>query len=132
MSVLLVDTDVVSFIFKQDSRAADYAAILQGNQLALSFMTVAELFQWAAIRNWGKSRTERLEQSLSNYLIIPVDIELCRCWGNLRSQLQLIGRQISAQDAWIAATALRHDIPLVTHNAKDFSGIPSLDIRTYS
>ncbi|TVP69427.1 MAG: hypothetical protein EA342_03450 [Leptolyngbya sp. LCM1.Bin17] len=65
MSVLLVDTDVVSFLFKNDSRAANYANILQGNQLALSFMTVAELFQWAAVRNWGESRTQQLEQAAS-------------------------------------------------------------------
>ncbi|MDX2217251.1 MAG: hypothetical protein SFY66_28550 [Oculatellaceae cyanobacterium bins.114] len=46
MSILLIDTDVVSFIFKQDSRAENYTTLLQDNQLALSFMTVAELFQW--------------------------------------------------------------------------------------
>ena len=106
MSILLVDTDVVSFLFKQDSRASIYTPLLQDNQLALSFMTVAELFQWTAVRNWGASRIERLEQSLTNYLIIPVDIELCRRWGNLRAQLQSVGKPISAQDAWIAATAL--------------------------
>ncbi|MBW4693235.1 MAG: type II toxin-antitoxin system VapC family toxin [Lyngbya sp. HA4199-MV5] len=132
MSVLLVDTDVVSFLFKQDSRAESYATILQGNQLALSFMTVAEPFQWAAIRKWGESRTSQLERSLTNYLIIPVDVELCRCWGNLRAELQIIGKQISAQDAWIAATAIRHNLPLVSHNAKDFSGIPALEVRTCS
>jgi tRNA(fMet)-specific endonuclease VapC len=130
MSILLVDTDVVSFLFKQDSRAVSYAEILQGSQLALSFMTVAELFQWAAIRKWGESRTSQLEQSLTNYLIIPVDIELCRHWGNLRAELQAIGKPISAQDAWIAATALRHNLPLVSYNAKDFSGIPELEVRT--
>ena len=132
MSILLVDTDVVSFIFKQDSRAAEYAPLLKGNRLALSFMTVAELFQWAAVRNWGTARIERLEQSLTNYLIIPVDIELCRRWGNLRAQLQAIGKPISPQDAWIAATALRHNLPLVTHNTKDFAEIPGLEIHTPS
>ena len=130
MSTLLVDTDVVSFIFKQDSRAANYAKILQGNQLALSFMTVAELFQWAAIRKWGEARTQQLEQTLTSYLVIPVDIELCRCWGNLRAELQAMGKPISAQDSWIAATALRYDLVLVTHNEKDFSGIPKLVVQT--
>lgn len=130
MSTLLVDTDVVSFIFKQDSRAANYAKILQGNQLALSFMTVAELFQWAAIRKWGEARTQQLEQTLTSYLVIPVDIELCRCWGNLRAELQAMGKPIFAQDAWIAATALRYDLVLVTHNEKDFSGIPKLVVQT--
>lgn len=132
MSILLIDTDVLSFVFKQDSRASDYAPLLQGNQLALSFMTVAELFQWAAIRNWGAARTKRLEQTLASYLIISVDIELCRRWGNLRAELQAIGRPISVQDAWIAATALRHNLPLVTHNARDFARVSGLEVRTAS
>ncbi|MEO0015414.1 MAG: hypothetical protein RLZZ535_3803 [Cyanobacteriota bacterium] len=68
MSILVLDTDVVSFLLKGDSRSQKYAPILQGNQLALSFMTVAELFQWAAVRNWGASRTANLEKSLTNYL----------------------------------------------------------------
>jgi tRNA(fMet)-specific endonuclease VapC len=130
MSILLLDTDVVSFILKGDSRANQYAPILHGNRLALSFMTVAELFQWAAVRNWGSQRFTSLERSLKNYLIIPVDIELCRIWGNLRAERQAIGRTIASQDAWIAATALRHNLPLVTNNARDFQNIPELKVVT--
>ncbi|MEM9271691.1 MAG: type II toxin-antitoxin system VapC family toxin [Cyanobacteria bacterium P01_F01_bin.143] len=130
MNILLVDTDVVSFLLKGDSRAHQYASIIQGHRLALSFMTVAELFQWAAVRNWGKERTANLEKSLTNYLIIPVDIEVCRIWGNLRAERQAIGRVISPQDAWIAATAIRYDLPLVTNNAKDFQNISDLQVLT--
>lgn len=130
MDILLLDTDVVSFILKGDSRASKYSSIIQGNRLALSFMTVAELFQWAAVRNWGNQRTARLEKSLTNYLIIPVDIEVCRIWGNLRAERQAIGRVISPQDAWIAATAIRHNLPLVTNNAKDFQNIAKLQAIT--
>lgn len=45
MNILLIDTDIVSFVLKGDSRSQKYEPILQGHQLALSFMTVAELFQ---------------------------------------------------------------------------------------
>jgi tRNA(fMet)-specific endonuclease VapC len=93
-------------------------------------MTVAELFQWAAIRNWETSRIASLERSLKNYLIIPVDIELCRIWGNLRAQRQAIGKIISPQYAWIAATALRPNLTLVTNNGKDFQNIPKLQVLT--
>ena len=130
MNILLLDTDVVSFFLKSDSRANRYASIVQGNRLALSFMTVAELFQWAAVRNWGQSRIADLEKSLQNYLIIPVDIEVCRIWGNLRAERQAIGKVISPQDAWIAATGIRHDLPLVTNNAKDFQNISKLQVIT--
>ena len=130
MDILLLDIDVVSFLLKGDSRASQYASIIQGKRLALSFMTVAELFQWAAVRNWGEKRVASLEHSLIKYLIIPNDIEVCRIWGNLRAERQAIGKVISPQDAWIAATALRHNLPLVTNNAKDFQNIKKLQVIT--
>jgi tRNA(fMet)-specific endonuclease VapC len=81
MATVLVDTDVVSFLIKGDSRSLAYAPLLQGHSLALSFMTVAELYQWAAVRKWGARRRAQLDQTLNNYLVIPVDIDMCRIWG---------------------------------------------------
>jgi len=126
MSLLLIDTDIASFIFKGSDYAEPYMPFLSGHELALSFMTVAELFQWAILRQWGDRRLTQLEQYLSNYMIIPVDLLLCREWAQVRATRQSAGRVISPQDAWIAATALRHDLPLVTHNIKDFLEIPNL------
>jgi len=130
MPTLLLDTDVVSFLLKGDSRAANYLPILTGNRLALSFMTVAELFQWAAVRKWGTRRVAALERTLATYLIVPADVETCRVWGTVRASRAAAWHPISPQDAWIAATALRHGLPLVTHNAGDFQGIASLDVHT--
>ncbi len=93
-------------------------------------MTVAELYQWAATRHWGQARIERLEHAFQLYLIIPVDIEMCRIWGAIRAECQRVGIPISPQDAWIAATALRYAIPLVTHNPSDYQAISGLDVRT--
>ena len=38
------------------------------------------------------------------------------------------GRPISFNDAWIAACAVKHGVPLVTHNPKDFEQISGLNI----
>ncbi|MDR3569867.1 MAG: hypothetical protein P4L43_17730 [Syntrophobacteraceae bacterium] len=53
MRIVLLDTNVISFILKGDSRMDLYAPHLRGCKPALSFMTVAELFQWAEVRKWG-------------------------------------------------------------------------------
>jgi tRNA(fMet)-specific endonuclease VapC len=126
MSLLLIDTDIASFIFKGSDYADPYIPLLSGHELALSFMTVAELFQWAILRQWGDRRLAQLKQYLLNYVIIPVDQPLCQEWAQVRADRQSAGRVISPQDAWIAATALRYDLPLVTHNIKDFREILNL------
>jgi tRNA(fMet)-specific endonuclease VapC len=128
MTTLIVDTDVVSFLLKGDTRAQLYRPHLQGRTLALSFMTVAELYQWAYVRNWGDRKLTRLEEQLHRYVIVPFDNELCKQWASISVQRQRMGRPMSAQDAWIAATALRHDCPLVTHNSDDFSDITGLEV----
>lgn len=130
MSTVLLDTNVVSFIFKGDTRAGDYAPLLGGQRLALSFMTVTELYEWTAQCSWGEARIARLEQALMTYLVIPSDAALCRRWGMLRAARQAMGKTIASQDAWIAATALRHGLPLVTHNPSDFQAVTGLEVRS--
>jgi hypothetical protein len=51
MASVVVDADVLSFLFKCDSRAEWYRPHLTGKLLVLSFMTVAELDRWALARN---------------------------------------------------------------------------------
>lgn len=121
MQTVLLDTNIISFILKNDTRASLYKPYLNGNILAISFMTVAELYQWAAIRNWGDKRIKGMENALKNFLVLPFDIEMCRIWGNVRAKCRSLGQPISPQDAWIASAALQYKIPLITHNPDDFS-----------
>ncbi len=60
MNTVLLDTNIVSYLFKGDTRAALYEPHLLNRELAVAMMTVAELFQWAATRNWGQARNQVL------------------------------------------------------------------------
>ena len=126
---VVVDTDVVSFIFKDDSRAEPYERLLEGKRLCVSFMTVAEVYEWAISRRWGKRRIKELRQELSRYVVLPYDDAIAWAWGEVRS---IKGRPIEAKDAWIAAAALRYGLTLVTHNRRHFEGIPGLQIISES
>lgn len=48
MPGVVLDTDVVSFLFKEDTRARLYLRYLRGQDRFISFMTLAELDYWAA------------------------------------------------------------------------------------
>ena len=52
--------------------------------------------------------------------ILGVDLETCSLWGQLRGEAQKRGSPLPAIDALIAASAMRHQLILVTENTKDF------------
>jgi tRNA(fMet)-specific endonuclease VapC len=51
---------------------------------------------------------------------------LCQAYGELNAKLLKAGRQTRDNDLWIAATAIRHSIPLISHNRKHYDDIPGL------
>jgi tRNA(fMet)-specific endonuclease VapC len=133
MRAVIVDTDVVSFIFKGDTRGDLYEPHLTGALASISFMTVAELEQWVIARNWGARRHGELLRFLKQrFTVIDSSGALCRKWAEVREQVRQNGRIIQVGDAWLAASALLYGIPLVTHNAADFAGIAGLIILSES
>lgn len=124
----VVDTDVVSFLFKGDTRADAFGTHLVGELLVVSFMTVAELYRWALVRNWGEARRRQLQEHLRNFVVYPFDHRLCLEWAEVNHSAERNGRRINCGDAWIAATARMHSIPLVTNNVSDYSGIEGLTV----
>lgn len=124
----IVDTNVVSYTFKRDSRHLRYQQHLDNKILAISFMTIAELDLWAASRSWEARKQAELEAFLAPYTIVESSRELCRIWGDTCNGAKRSGRIIESSDAWIAATALLYHVPLITHNAKDFDWIVGLTV----
>ena len=127
---VVVDTNIVSYIFKQDTRAKAYAHHLAGRFLVISFQTVAELWFWAESRDWGEAQRTRLQRSLQHYSVCPSGASLSLRWGRVMAEGQTLGRPLLAGDAWIAATALELDLPLVTHNPRDFNVLKQIHLLT--
>ena len=127
---VLLDTNIISYLMKGGGLANAYAPHMQGRLLAISFITVGELYFGAEKASWGEKKRTRLETVLRNFIVIPYDDEIARCSGRLLAERQRAGKPIAPNDAWIAACAVRHGIPLLTHNAKDFEGISGLDVIT--
>lgn len=126
MNPIVLDTDVVSFLFKGDTRAQIYLPHLQDRQWLISFMTEAELEQWALLANWSTKRVEWLRLFLRRFVIVPSSHDLVLKWAEAMVATRRAGRRIETADAWIAATALLYDAPLLTHNKSDYLGVSGL------
>ena len=130
MTPVVVDTDVVSFLFKNDRRAQLYLPLLKDRMLLVSFMTEAELEQWILWAKWGPSRVQRFQQFMTGFASVPSSRDLILKWADAMVTARANGRRIEAADAWIAATALLYSAALVTHNPKDYLGVSALTILT--
>ena len=128
----VVDTDVVSYLYKGDSRANLYYPHLFGQILVISFQTVAELRRWMLSANWGKRRRQHLESRLQRYVVEHSSDALCARWAEAMESAKRNGRPIAPADAWVAATALHLGFPLVTHNRSHFLGVDGLTVLSES
>jgi predicted nucleic acid-binding protein len=115
------------FHFKGDTRAWDYLPLHADRQWHISFMTEAKLEQWALLANWNSKRTEWLRLFLSRFVIVPSSRDLVLEWAQVMVAARQSGRRIETADAWIAATALLYNAPLLTHNKADYAGVSKLD-----
>lgn len=122
----VADTDVVSNSFRGDTGAEPFRPFLASQEVAISFMTMAELDLWALSRKWGARRQTLLAEFLDQFIVVMADRDLCRVWATVVGQTRADGRPIPASDAWIAATAISLGVPLLTHNRAHFAGVAGL------
>ena len=128
MNAVVVDTDVVSLVFKADSRAEKYVSALSAPDLLISFMTEAELERWILQARWGSERIVRFRTYLKRFVSVPSSRDLIVGWAEVMVVARSLGRRIEVADAWVAATALLYDAPLLTNNPGDYVGVAGIKL----
>lgn len=135
MSTVLLDTTVASLLHpkkKNHPLRAKYEPHMQGQILALSFQNVAELWSWAEENSWGTKQRDGLTVFLHKFLVIGYDAELAQEWAKVTAHCRRAGRRLESGDAWIAATAVRYKIPLLSHDGDHVGlNLPGLHVISY-
>ena len=124
---IIADTNVVSYLMKGTDLGQRYKRHLAGKIVGIVFVTVAEMHYGAEKNGWGTKRRLQLEEHLKNFVVLPYNNEIAKVYARVAVERDRVGRPISWPDAWIAATALWHRIPLVSHDG-DFFGITGLEL----
>ena len=128
MKGFLLDTNVPSELTraKSDPKVEKWLEDADDEQLFFSVISLGEILKGVTILPESKRRTE-LQRWLDDTLrpwfegrILPVSEPIAERWGILAGQSQLKGKTIKVADGFIAATALHHDLTIVTRNVKDF------------
>jgi predicted nucleic acid-binding protein len=129
VSVRLLDTNVVSILFKPDHSLHEKCfAIVTGHQWFISFMTRSELLLWPRVNQWGSRRREELINHINLCTTLLPDEDSCVLWADVMAESRVAGRPITAADAWVAAAARQWDLALVTADYRDFEHLDGLTL----
>jgi predicted nucleic acid-binding protein len=131
---VLVDTNVFTApLRKGRPLEARYAKHTVGRVIVVAPQTVAEARYGALTGGWGERRLVELARLTSAVPVLPVDDETIEAVAQLRNECRLIGHALHQRhhnaDLWIAAAAVRWNLPLVAHDGV-FIGCPGLNLRT--
>lgn len=136
----LLDTNVISEPTKKRP-SAEVLAWLAGVALeatAVSLVTIAEI-RWGIRQPIRSDRRDQLQRWFDTVVLpayetrtLDVTRDVIECWFDLASRTQAVGRPRDLRDLLIAATAVTHQLTLVTLNARDFAytGATILDPST--
>jgi tRNA(fMet)-specific endonuclease VapC len=126
----LIDTDYVIDHFNRVVPTVEHLHELQEKGLAVSIISVAELWEGVYFSKDPTRSEVMLEEFLSGVFLLGIDEEICRRFGQLRGSLRRHGRIIGDFDLLIAASALRHNLTLLTNNLRHFENIEGLRIES--
>ncbi len=100
------------------------------DEIAVSVITAAEL-ELGVLRardlDTRASRLATLSRVRATYPLLTIDAEIASCFARIAAHELAAGRKLRRHDAWIAATALRHGVSVVTQDA-DFSVFESVSV----
>ena len=128
----LLDTNIISETVRRNPNKAVIAWLdqLPAEALFVSVLTLGEIRKGIEVLA-DKRRQEKLRLWLEHELpawfegrVLPVDLAVADRWGRLLAE---VGRPVPTVDSLLAATALHHELRLVTRNAGDFD-YPGLQV----
>ncbi len=129
MSGYLVDTDWIIDVGHGQALATQTLASLFPARIGVSLISYGELSEGAYHAHDPAASLVNLQAFLTGKVLLPLTAAIMERFAVVRGSLpRQLRRQIGDMDLLIAATALTHDLTLLTRNVRDFQHVPELSL----
>jgi tRNA(fMet)-specific endonuclease VapC len=128
----LVDSDWVADYLKGRQQAVDLIARLGEEGLAISMITFGEIYEGIFYGGNPRENERGFLQFLRFVDVLPLNRLVMKRFARIRGELRHRGQLIGDPDLLIAATALQHDLTLMTRNLSHFQRVPELKLYSSS
>jgi len=125
---VILDTNALSALLDRD--AALLEIIEQSRELSLPVIVLGEFRFGIVVSKRRREYEAWLVRDLSLFRVLPVIEETSIHYAAIRSELKASGSPIPANDAWIAALARQHRLPIVSQDGH-FDSVKNIDRRTW-
>ena len=126
----LVDTDWAIHWLHSNERVQNRLEELRGQGLAISALSLAELWEGVHYSRDPQESERQLHDFLGRVSLIGIDAETCNSFGKERGRLRALGKRIGDFDLMIGVTACQHDLTLLTNNRRHFENIEGLRVES--
>ena len=122
----LIDTDWSIQCLHGVDQVIDRVDEMSSQGIGLSVISLAELYEGVLYSANRKRDEEALQEFLEGVYFVEIDFETCRIFAKERGRLRTDGNLIEDFDLMIGATAIRHDLTLLTNNRRHFARMDGL------
>ena len=129
----LLDTDMCIYLLNGDVRVKDGVAAVGVEAIAVSVLTVGELYFGA----YNSSRVEANVTRIRTFLaapgpcVLPIDNTAAESFGRFKAALRRTGQPIGDLDLLIAGVAVSHGLKIVTNNTAHFERIAGVSVENW-
>jgi len=130
LSGRLLDTNIVIAVFRQEEAIRARLDNVAPGSLFVPVIVLGEL-RFGALKSVKvEENLRRIEGFAAESNVLVCDEEAARLYGEIKDDLRRKGRPVPENDVWIAATALRHDLTLVSRDSH-FEHVEGLRIEQW-
>jgi tRNA(fMet)-specific endonuclease VapC len=124
----LVDTDRVASYLNGRPDAVELLSSLRHEGLSISIVTYGEIYDGIYASNDPRGKEQAFLMFLRRVAVLPLTRTVMKRFAQIRGQLRRQGQIIGDPDILIAATALQHNLTLITRNRRHFGRISGLSL----